>query len=297
MGAVCCLVLVAVNRLVDVVYAMRPYYDRDGVQIFLGDCREILPGLAAESVDIVWTDPPYGHNNNNGDLIHRWEQALGRSLVEQEARPIAGDAPEDMRLVVDAALTECARVLRRDCCCCCCCGGGGPRPTFAWVAERMDRQGLSFFHAVVWDKGGLGMGWRYRRNYEMVMVAHRKGGRLKWEHDGSGPETANVIRLGKIIPSADDHPTPKPIELPKHFLRLHGKAGDMVLDPFMGHGVTLRAAKDLGMRSIGIEIEERYCEIAAKRLEQGVLPLETESHAPEQASFPVAAVAPETEGH
>jgi site-specific DNA-methyltransferase (adenine-specific) len=138
----------------------------------------------------------------------------------------------------------------------------------------MDGNGLQFFHAVVWDKGGLGMGWRYRRNYEMVMIAHRKGGKLKWEWDGSGEETANVVRIGKIIPQADDHPTPKPPELVRHFLRLHGKRDDMVLDPFMGHGVVLAEAKRMGMRAIGIEIEESYCEIAARQLSQEVLPLE-----------------------
>jgi len=255
---------------------VKPYYDEGGIVIYHGDCREILPALAPESADIVWTDPPYGHNNNNGDLIHRWEAALGQSPnVEAEARPIANDSPDEMRAVVDVALRECARVLRRDCCCCCCCccGGGGPRPTFAWLAERMDRDGLSFFHSVIWDKGGLGMGWRYRRNHEMVMIAHRRGGKLKWEWEGSGPETANVVRIGKIIPQADDHPTPKPLALIRHFLNLHGKRGDVVLDPFMGHGPTLRVAKDMGMSAIGIEIREDYCEIAARRLSQGVLTL------------------------
>jgi site-specific DNA-methyltransferase (adenine-specific) len=253
---------------------LTPYYEQDGITIYHGDCREILPTLPSESVDIVWTDPPYGHNNNNGDLIHRWEAALGQPPCGDDpplGRPIANDGPEEMRAVVDAALVECARILRRDSCCCCCCGGGGPKPTFAWLAERMDRQGLSFFHAVVWDKGGLGMGWRYRRNYEMVMVAHRRGGRLKWEWPGSGPETANVVRIGKIIPTEDDHPTPKPEALIRHFLRLHGKPGDTVLDPFMGHGPTLRVAKDLGLRAIGIEVSEEFCEIAAKRLAQQVL--------------------------
>jgi site-specific DNA-methyltransferase (adenine-specific) len=256
---------------------MTPYYEHAGITIYHGDCRDVLPRLTAESVDIVWTDPPYGHNNNDGDLIHRWEAALGHLPCAENpplARPIANDSPEEMRAVVDAAMTAVVRLLKRDCCCCCCCGGGGPKPTFAWLAERMDRQGLSFFHSVIWDKGGLGMGWRYRRNHEMVMVAHRKGGKLKWEWEGKGAETANVVRIGKIIPSEHDHPTPKPEALTAHFLRLHGKHGDVVLDPFMGHGPTLRVAKDMGMRAIGIEIEERYCEIAAKRLSQEVLPLE-----------------------
>ena len=140
-----------------------------------------------------------------------------------------------MKAVVDAAQTHAARNLRHDSCCCCCCGGGGPKPTFAWLANRMDTGGLSFFHAVVWDKGGLGIGWRYRRNYEMVMIAHRKGGRLKWETERKDAITANVVRIAKIIPQIDDHPTPKPVELFDHFLHLHGKPGATVLDPFMGH--------------------------------------------------------------
>lgn len=115
------------------------------------------------------------------------------------------------------------------------------------------------------------MGWRYRRNHEMIMVAHRKGGKLKWEWPGSGLETANVVRIGKIIPQAADHPTPKPESLISHFLRLHGKAGDSLLDPFMGCGPTLRAAKKMGIKAIGIELEEKYCEIAAKSLYQECL--------------------------
>ena len=69
------------------------------------------------------------------------------------------------------------------------------------------------------------------------------------------------------------HPTQKPIELMRWCLRFYPDA-ETILDPFMGSGTTLRAAKDLGRRAIGIEIEERYCEIAAKRLQQAVLPLE-----------------------
>jgi len=236
--------------------------------------RDILPAIPDQSIDILWTDPPYGHNNNNGDLIHKQEAALGLSpTCESNPRPIANDGQDAMKNNVDFMLAEAARILKKDCCCCCCCGGGGPSPTFAWVADRMDKKGLSFFHAVVWDKGGLGMGWRYRRNYEFVMVSHRKGGKLKWEWDGSGLETANVVRINKIIPSATDHPTPKPVSLIAHFLKLHAKPGDLILDPFMGSGPVAIAARDSGCRYIGIELEERWCELAIKRLRQQVLPL------------------------
>ena len=71
------------------------------------------------------------------------------------------------------------------------------------------------------------------------------------------------------------HPCPKPIEPWRLIMsRLSVAPTDTVLDPFMGSGTTLRAAKDLGRKAIGIEIEERYCAIAAERLRQGVLPLE-----------------------
>jgi site-specific DNA-methyltransferase (adenine-specific) len=81
--------------------------------------------------------------------------------------------------------------------------------------------------------------------------------------------------VGRVVVGADtkpDHPSPKPYQAMRWFVsRL---PGDVILDPFMGSGTTLRAAKDLGRRAIGIEIEEKYCEIAAKRLQQSVLPLE-----------------------
>lgn len=239
-------------------------------ELWLGDCRDVLPLISDESVDIVLTDPPYGHNNNNGDLISNWEKALGRapSVVDASAaRPIANDGMDDMKAVVDAALVHAARVLRRESCCCCCCGGGGPKPTFAWLADRMDSGGLSFFHAVVWDKGGLGLGWRYRRNYEMVMIAHRKGGKLKWETSRKDAATSNVVRIGKIIPQIEDHPTPKPVELFDHFLMLHGKPGDVVLDPFMGHAPVGVAAVKAGMRYIGIELDRGHFDKACVRIE------------------------------
>ena len=82
-----------------------------------------------------------------------------------------------------------------------------------------------------------------------------------------------MIRLSGIKPREEDHPTPKPLELFTLFTRLHSLPGDLVLDPFMGHGTALRAAKDLGRHAIGVEIEERHCEVAAERMGQEVLPL------------------------
>ena len=250
---------------------MKPYYQDDAVTIYHGDCREILPTLGDGSVDFIFTDPPYGHNNNDGDLAHRREAALGilpPGASAPEGRPIANDGPEANDLV-RWFYGEAKRLLKPGCCCCCCGGGGGPDPQFARWSLWMD-ESIGFKQAVVWDKGGLGMGWHYRRNYELVLVAEKPGAACKWY---GGNDVANVVRLSGIKPTEAMHPTPKPVGLPARFIEWHSLPGDLVLDPFMGGGSTARAAKDAGRKFIGIELDERWCELAAKRMAQEVLDL------------------------
>ena len=249
----------------------KPYYDEGGITIYHGDCREILPQL--DKVDMIFTDPPFGHNNNNGDLIHRREAALGQPPCNSDsslARPIANDGPEANELV-RWFFKQAPDMLRHGGCCCCCCGGGGPDPQFArwslWLDEVLD-----FKQMIVWDKGPMGMGWHYRRSYETVLVAQKPGAACKWYDETDRIE--NIIRhIPKIIPRKTDHPTPKPVELPMHFIALHTRPGDVVLAPFMGGGSTAEAAKKLGRSFIGIELEERWAELAVNRLRQEVLAL------------------------
>jgi len=248
-----------------------PYLQNELVTIYLGDCREILPLLSG--VDLVFTDPPYGHNNNDGDLISKWEAALGRPGAQQcGPRPIANDGPEANELVA-WMFCQMPQVLKKGGgCCCCCCGGGGPDPQFARWATWMN-DWLTFKMMVVWDKGPMGMGWHYRRSYETILVG-TNGSTCTWNDTSNCIE--NVIRPGykgirKIIPTADEHPTPKPWQLAAHFIELHTNPVDLVVDPFMGGGSTIEAAYRLGRRVIGIELEERWCELAVKRLAQGVM--------------------------
>jgi len=253
-----------------------PYASGENWTLYHGDCLEILPLLADCSVDLIVTDPPYGHNNNNGDLIANWEKALGRGEAGKP-RPIANDGPEANELWKNV-LPHTSRLLRSGCCCCCCCcGGGGPDPQFARWSLWMDEH-LDFKQMVVWDKGKMGMGWHYRRSYETVLVGTKPGGACKWYDDSKKIE--NVIRPGdygirKIIPRATDHPTPKPAALAEHFIRLHSTGEDVVLDPFTGHGWVGEPAVKLGRRFIGIELDEGYCEVAAKRLRKAEAELHT----------------------
>lgn len=250
---------------------MKPYYNRGGVRIYHGDAREVLADLPARSVDLVLTDPPYGHNNNNnGDLIHRREVALGLPKKKHgKARPIANDGPEANDLA-RWLFAEAARILKPGACCCCCCGGGGPDPQFARWSLWLDGAGekgerLRFKQMVVWDKGGLGMGWHYRRNYETILVAEKQGAKCRWF---GGHKVANVIREKGLRPGPADHPTPKPEALFARFVEWHTEPGDLVVDPFLGGGTSLVVAQALGRQAIGVDVDERWCELAAKRLGQ-----------------------------
>jgi site-specific DNA-methyltransferase (adenine-specific) len=253
-----------------------PYYEDEAVTLFNCDSRLILPLLPDASIDFIFTDPPYGHNNNNGDMAsHREAIFEGRKEAynpETEFRPIAMDGPEANNLF-QWAIREYKRLLFDGSCCCCCCGGGGPDPQFARWALWLDEV-MPFKHMVVWDKGPMGMGHHYRRSYETVLVAQKGTGTCRW-YDTS-KKVENIIRPNrnyapKIIPGKNHHPTEKPEGLAKHFIQLHSQTGHTVLDPFSGGGSTLVAAKQLGRKAIGIEVEERFCEMAANKLRQGGL--------------------------
>lgn len=124
---------------------------------------------------------------------------------------------------------------------------------------------------IVWDK----------MNHSMGDLAHEYG--RQWEGIAFYPgedhkfyfRPADVIRRSRIDPIKLSHPNEKPISVLTCLIDYHPST--QILDPYMGSGSTLMAAKDLGRKAIGIEIEEKYCEIAAKRLEQEILPLDMPS--------------------
>jgi len=233
-------------------------------RVVCGDMGDVLAGLPGNSVPMIFTDPPYGHHTNNDDLIVRWEAAMGKRPFrpKEDSRSIANDGPEANALVRDLFAAAKRILLAGSCCCCCCCGGGGPDPQFARWSLWMDDL-IGFKQMVVWDKGGLGMGWQYRRCWECVLVGQKPGARAYWFGDRRTP---NIIRdVKKIIPKRTDHPTPKPPQLAAWFIRLHSRPGDTVLDPFLGGGSTLVAAEELGRRCYGIEIDPRWVALTLQR--------------------------------
>jgi DNA modification methylase len=218
---------------VSVEARVTPYYSDDLVTIYHGDCREWMP-----DADVLVTDPPYGidyASNRGGKFL--------RSTVENDRTTAARD-----------------EVLDR---------WSGPALVFgSWKHPRPPRTR----HVLVWEKGDhVGMGdlsLPWRPNVEEIYVL------------GSGfvgYRGTSVLRHlapspNFTLPQFRHHPTEKPYTL---MVDLIAKCDPVwtVLDPFMGSGTTLVAAKLLDRRAIGIEIEERYCEIAAKRCSQDVLGL------------------------
>jgi site-specific DNA-methyltransferase (adenine-specific) len=107
--------------------------------------------------------------------------------------------------------------------------------------------------------------------FEPATIMHANGA-MRWNGGGHAAVwTHNVVK--GTASDRPDHPCPKPLPLMRELVSLFTDPGETILDPFMGSGTTLRAAKDLGRKAIGIELEEKWCEVAAKRMSQSVLPL------------------------
>jgi site-specific DNA-methyltransferase (adenine-specific) len=227
---------------------LQPYYHRHGLSIFHGDCRDVLPTLPAASVDFVLTDPPY--------LVHfkgRWD-GVQRTIV-------GDDDPSWLR----PAFTEVWRLLKPDSFCVS--FYGWPHTdTFLGVWKAIGFRPVSHL-AFVKRQWGLG---RFTRGTHEAAYLLAKG-------KPPIPESAISDVIDWQREDVVFHPNQKPVSTLTPLIDCYCPSGGIVLDPFMGSGSTLRAAKDLGRTAIGIEIEPDYCRKAAARLAQGVFPLNNDA--------------------
>jgi site-specific DNA-methyltransferase (adenine-specific) len=230
---------------------VKPYYEHGGITIYHGDCREVLPQLPPDSIDVCVTSPPY-----NVGLDYLGYQD---SLPEHQFRAFNASWL--------AHLWPLVKVGSRFYCVL------GDKMVW-WFREMAEGLGWNFGQMLVWCKpnfsGGTSrMAGDWNNMAEWILL-FRNGDRTPMQN-GEG-NTHNWF----VIPSPQstwndepkEHPAQWPIELAQRIISR--TPGEIVLDPFCGSGSGLIAGKNLGRRAIGIEIEEKYCEIAAKRLSQEV---------------------------
>jgi site-specific DNA-methyltransferase (adenine-specific) len=266
---------------------LKPYYEQSGVTVYHGDCRDVLPMLAAESFDMVFTSPPYnlgvttgggfptGHYAPDAPMGKRGGQGKWSGAALADGYGDYNDAmpPAEYEAWQRETLTQCWRVLTDT---------GAifynhkPRVQGGelWLPLAMN-PGLPLRQIVTWRRAG-GINFSptfYVPTYEWIIVFAKPAFRLK---------SKGASGVGDVweVPQEPNpqHPAPFPESLP--YRALETTTARTVLDPFAGICTTLVAAKRIGRQAVGIEINEKYCEIAAKRLDntrlgaQEALPLE-----------------------
>lgn len=250
---------------------MQPYYEDSAVTLFLGDCLEVLPQL--EPVEHVITDPPYARDvyvraarvpaEGAGTRPGRTDRGIHNLDSGALARMAAGDigAIDD---ILESIAGHLARLVNRW------------ALVFSDVEScsrwrtALELSGMRYVRTGAWlkpDAMPQMSGDRPAVGFEPCTIAHAQGP-MRW--NGGGRQAAWTYNTVKG-PQRPDHPCPKPEPLMGELVALFTDEGDVILDLFAGSGTTGVAAKRLGRRAILIEKEERYCEVAARRLSQGAL--------------------------
>ncbi len=221
---------------------MKPYYQDDAVTIYHGDCRDIAPGLG--QFDLLLTDPPWGINGGSGGNREKGKGSYVCTGWE--------DTPAYVRKVVVPAI----KATRLQCC------RAIVTPGCRMLKAYLPANAIGAMWcpaASTWTSWG-------QSTFSPILYY----GRDPRSGVGQCPTGRQVVGGYKPV---DGFPCPKPLEFWKWLLHKGSLDGETVLDPFAGSGTTGRAAKDLGRKATLIEREERYCEIAAKRMAQEVLSL------------------------
>lgn len=221
---------------------MKPYYEQDGIVIYHGDCREVLPTIRC--FDLLLTDPPYGIGAATSSFVGVVKAGQRNKLAATTnyGHSRWDDVRQDDALVLARGVTKHQIIF----------GGNYYHlpPATCWLVWDKDNQDSTFADCE--------LAWTNLRK-AVRKITYRWNGMLQQ------PGRAKEKRV---------HPTQKPEPVMVWALQHAPDDVRTVLDPFMGSGTTLVAAKRLGKLAVGIELDERYCEMAAERLGQGALPME-----------------------
>ena len=246
---------------------LAPYYQDDLVTLYHGDCLEVLSTIADDSVDITVTSPPYNMGlvpGGNGRGMYRpgASNKAGRFRDGYGAHDDAMDQ-NDYDAWQRKILAELWRVSRLAVF-----YNHRPRVEHGVLRDPLGNAfGIPLRQRIIWNRGtGIDVNLRaFCTRGEYIYLFAKPDFQLA-SHAASG--MGDVWNLG-IETKVPDHPAPFPVSLPSRCIEATG--AQSVLDPFAGSGTTLRAASDLHVKGIGIELEAKFCELAVKRLDQYAL--------------------------
>ncbi len=231
---------------------MKPYYEHAGITIYHGDCREVLPMVGDNSADLIITDPPYGVNFKSG-----WRQ--------ESFMCIEGDHSTE---ISDQVIPLMPCILRDF------------RHAYIFGRFAFDSDYFTPSVELIWDKGSIGIGdlqapWGKQHEYIQFLVNRKANPGRKLQSLPARLRKGSVLSFQRVSGGDTSHPTEKPVLLLRELIESSSRIGETVMDMFCGSGSTLVAAKLESRKAIGIEIEEKYCEMAAKRFSQEVFEFET----------------------
>jgi len=222
------------------------------VQLYLGDCLEVMKSMPDKSVDAVITDPPYGTNDGAGKVIRRGKNDTDFSVLEW-----------DKTLPLDY-LKDVARIMKPD-------TWGAvftDKVAISDLWKAFDEAGLSPRNTFYWVKTNKAPTPRanFKSCVETAVMFTKGRTTIKWNAGGNQP---NYIEMPFVSgKDAGLHPTQKPVKLMRHLIELFTSEGDTILDPFMGSGTTGVACVQTGRNFIGIEIDPTYFAIAERRIKE-----------------------------
>lgn len=221
------------------------FWEDSDCRIHHGDAMAFLRELPAHSVNVILTDPPFFTPATHYQSRVSWGRSWGDMSILGEFFFMFAQ--------------EVKRVLKPDGHLVCFCHDES-YPVFYPVAFGM----WDFTACLIWDKTRPGLGKIFRHQHEMILWASNSVAYAK----SDGVLHADILRHAPTLTRDRTHPVEKPVELLKELLGVLTAPGHVVLDPFMGSGTTLAAAKAVGCVAWGVEMERRYCEGAADRLDR-----------------------------
>ena len=214
-------------------------------QIVCGDCLDILKELPDKSVDLVLTDPPYGIDYQSA---WRTDRTQWKPKIANDKEPFIAWVDNAYRVLKDTGSLLC--FCRWD-----------VQEVFK---QTIERSGFEVKSQIIWDKVIHGMGdlnASFAPQHEVIWFATK--GKFKFPY----MRPPSILRFKRVDAEKLLHPNEKPIDLMKYLISVTTKPNEVVADFFVGSGVTLEAARCLDRNVVGMEIEQKYCEIARQRVQ------------------------------